>query len=680
MFGKSKPFGASPGDWLHFSSLLGLTEDLLPVVSNPTAPISPQSKMSAVGKTPSQYNKARQVSGIPDWTTRLSTVGDVARWEQTPDYGICIQTRTVRAIDVDVGDPQEATAIAVAIAAALTPVMLPLRARPNAHKFLAAFTLPGRYTKRILRTAHGAIEFLATGQQFVAVGTHLSGVHYEWRGGLPAEFPTLTPEQFERLWSALEEQFATTPSTTTPAATKAQTLALAHQADPVVQRLHDRGLVLSSERDGRLHITCPFEHEHTAPSAESATTYFPAHTGGYVNGHFHCLHAHCAERTDELFLDEIGLGLTSQFDDLTRGTQDVQTAQPDTPAKRFAVVSAEEFTSAQPAQWLVRDVLPDAELVVVFGETASGKTFFVLDLAGAVALGTDWRGKKVRQGKVVYIAAEGAGGFRNRLKAYALGQGVELADLPIGVIADAPNFMSAGDTKAMVKSIQAFGRPSLIVVDTFAQVMPGANENSGEDVGKALAHCKVLRKHTGATVLLVHHSGKDSSRGARGWSGLKGAADAEIEILRNGGERTAAVTKLKDGEDGEDFGFVLRTVQIGEDEDGFAVSSCVVDLAPAKTRAELRVATTVHGAARGSREKLILRTLSDMAGTGGPRGEGDAVPVIALLDQVILQIPQDPVKRDRRRELVMRTLEAMAGLGSIVVEGDHLRINTGVDW
>lgn len=33
-------FGAAPGEWVHFSKVLGLTRDLLPVVSDPNAKIS----------------------------------------------------------------------------------------------------------------------------------------------------------------------------------------------------------------------------------------------------------------------------------------------------------------------------------------------------------------------------------------------------------------------------------------------------------------------------------------------------------------------------------------------------------------------------------------------------------------------------------------------------------------
>mgnify|MGYP003346413027 CR=1 FL=1 len=113
----------------------------------------------------------------------------------------------------------------------------------------------------------------------------------------------------------------------------------------------------------------------------------------------------------------------------------------------------------------------------------------------------------------------------------------------------------------------------VVIVDTWAQTTPGANENSGEDMGKALAHCKGIHRATGAMVMLVHHSGKDASRGARGWSGLRAAADVELEVVRADEARSLTVTKLKDGEDGAEFAFRLESVVLGLDEDGWLADS-----------------------------------------------------------------------------------------------------------
>ena len=274
---------------------------------------------------------------------------------------------------------------------------------------------------------------------------------------------------------------------------------------------------------------------------------------------------------------------------------------------RFPVLTASEFANRPAPTWIIKHVLPQAELVVLFGASGAGKSFMALDMAGAIARGLPWRGKKVKQGRVVYIAAEGAGGFRNRMQAYAIQHQVDLADLNIGVIHAAPNLILKDDALDVAKAIKASGGADVVIVDTFAQTTPGANENAGEDVGKALAHCKGIHRATGAVVLLVHHAGKDPTKGARGWSGLRAAADAELEVVRGATGRALRLTKSKDGEDELEWGFDLEVVQIGIDEDLEPITSCVV----------IETAMPVIGAGPvkklGKNEKLVNDVLQEYA-------------------------------------------------------------------
>jgi hypothetical protein len=176
-------FGATPEEWSHFSNVLGLTADLLPVVSNPHAVIAPHSSLSSLGKIPSLYNPERQVVGIRNWPNHLATPEDIARWSEEPDYGICIITRTIRALDVDVTDSGSAEQIRAFLRE--QGCNFPERIRNDSPKFLQMFRLSGHLPKRVMPVAGGVIEFLATGQQFIACGTHPSGSRYEWKGGLP---------------------------------------------------------------------------------------------------------------------------------------------------------------------------------------------------------------------------------------------------------------------------------------------------------------------------------------------------------------------------------------------------------------------------------------------------------------------------------------------------------------
>lgn len=584
-------YGATPSDWGHLSAILGLTGDLLPVVSNPQAKISKTSKMAAVGKTPSRYNAAGMVVGFSDWTSHQTTGDEIAQWAKQPDYGICIQTRTVRALDVDVEDLELSIKISVAFFHALG-FTLPARARGNSGKRLMVFALPGEYYKRKFKVEGGIVEFLATGQQFIAVGTHTSGTRYEWPDGLPSEIPEITPEQFEAAWSAIVKQFGIEEATEASAPSKGTKLLELHQTDPVSQKLFDLGMVHGSTREGRLDIVCPFESGHSTASSESSTSYYPPNTGGYVQGHFHCLHASCEGRTDQDFEEAIGITSADDFEDIS--DQPIPNTLVNIEIKgdllRFRAFTAKEFANSTPPSWIIRNVLPHADLAVMYGASGSGKSFMALDMAGAIAQGLDWQGNRVKKGRVVYIAAEGAGGCKLRLRAYCQANNLELDDLDIVFIPSAPNFMDKRDVSDIIATLETLGDILVVIVDTWAQVTAGGNENSGEDMGKALAHCKRINVATGALVLLVHHSGKDASAGARGWSGLRAATDTEMEVLRVDDERVLAITKQKDGKDNGDdteWGFKLRVIPIGMDEEGDVVESCFVEFGSA-TRKSLK--------------------------------------------------------------------------------------------
>jgi predicted P-loop ATPase len=297
--------GASPDEWTHFDLLLGIGTDLLPVVSNKAAELSPDSKIKEVGKTPSRYNQARKVVGIAGWTGYQASDAEITRWAAEPDYGICVQTRTVRALDIDVPDGGKARAITDFVAEHLGAV-LPARSRGNSGKVLLAFALPGEMAKRKMVVDGGIIEFLATGQQFVAVGTHPSGARYEWRDGLPWEFPEVALGDFEALWGALVSRFAIEPPST-GAVTARKKGARLDRPDSVADLLHEQGRVLGEDRDGALIIACPWEEEHTTgETGDGSTVWFPAGTNGHDKGHFKCLHGHCAGRSDSDFFQAVG--------------------------------------------------------------------------------------------------------------------------------------------------------------------------------------------------------------------------------------------------------------------------------------------------------------------------------------------------------------------------------------
>jgi hypothetical protein len=668
-----KIWGADAGAWDHFSFILGLTEDLLPVVSDATAKISPESNMQAIGKTPSCFNRRGLVVGISGWTQKISEQSDLDAWARDTRLGMCLQTRNVRAFDIDVDNPELAGKVAAFITAALGT--LPCRTRPNSGKRLFLFSLPGELPKRVIKFDGGMVEMLGTGQQCIISGTHTSGARYEWPAGFPSNIPEVSLEQLDALWLRLAEAFGGVTSQAS-ASTRADVLHAAVTGDPTATHLVAERWVKQQSKEGSLHILCPFEAGHSGPSSVSATTYFPAHTGGYDQGHFKCLHASCSGRTQDEFRAAVGIRVADPFEgfyalpeesnpDIVKPMSEGSTAPEAAKAPRFQVVPAHEFADHKPPGWIVKNVLPKAGLAVVYGESGSGKSFWALDICAAIARGESWRGNRVQKGKVAYVCAEGAGGMRSRLRAYGVrahekDSTFTLHDLDVGVIPDTPNLMQVQDTKDLIKAIQSFGEVSVVVVDTFAQVMSGANENAGEDVGKALEHCRRIHQCTGALVILVHHSGKDSSKGARGWSGLRAAADAEIEITRVNNTRQAAVTKMKDGADGAAFGFKLTTVELPDkDEDGEAITSCVVDEGPIISKEPQRGDKVDH-------DKLVFECMDGLEQVGDNK-----VMYYDLLNAVKNRLPPPPegAKTDPRDKQVSKVVEHMQEVGKIVMSG-----------
>lgn len=267
---------------------------------------------------------------------------------------------------------------------------------------------------------------------------------------------------------------------------------------------------------------------------------------------------------------------------------------------------------------LVEGLLVERTAVVVYGESNSGKTFWVTDLALHIAAGQDWNGRRVEQGGVVYVALEGGFGFRNRAAAWRskFGGGTSIPfaaiTVPINLLrpdADAPRLISSIKAAAF-----RCGMPvRLVVIDTLSRALAGGNENSSEDMGALVRSMDAIRDETGAAVLFVHHSGKDQARGARGHSLLRAAIDTEVEIKDCEGERTATTVKQRDLPAGDVFGFSLAPFEVGKDRFGTPVTTCIVEHGAA------RQASAPKQALSGD-PKRAMEILTDLIAESGQAG------------------------------------------------------------
>lgn len=256
----------------------------------------------------------------------------------------------------------------------------------------------------------------------------------------------------------------------------------------------------------------------------------------------------------------------------------------DTPdLKPYPVTRADEMSGVVEAADFVEGLLTEGGASVVYGPSNTGKSFWVLDLAVSVATGNRFRDEmEVDPGAVVYLALEGSHGVRNRIAALKkMGKLPEMA--PFFLCFAQMSLLAPHDAARMADTVKAVARQCslpcrLIIVDTLARGMAGGDENSGQDMTRAVQAVDLIRAETSAHVLIVHHSGKDEARGARGHSSLRAAVDTEIEVSRSEGESisTVRVTKQRDIPPGEPMPFSLRVVELGVDRRGKPITSCVV--------------------------------------------------------------------------------------------------------
>ncbi|WP_257127813.1 helicase RepA family protein [Burkholderia sp. MSMB2157WGS] len=244
-------------------------------------------------------------------------------------------------------------------------------------------------------------------------------------------------------------------------------------------------------------------------------------------------------------------------------------------AQGYRLQTANDLMNAPAQRWLVRGVIPAQGTVAMYGPSGSGKSFLVLDLCAAIAGGEDWFGYRVTPAPVIYIALEGEAGLSKRAKAWSarnhrpLPEGLHFVTQPFDV-------RNLADVSDLLEAVQAGGGAGLLVIDTLNRAASGADENSSKDMGEIISKLKILQDSIGGAVLVVHHTGKDAAKGLRGHSSLFAALDAALEVTRIDGRREWTVAKSKDDADGERYAFALRVVDLGEDEDGEPVTSCVV--------------------------------------------------------------------------------------------------------
>ncbi|WP_413164482.1 helicase RepA family protein [Aeromonas salmonicida] len=236
------------------------------------------------------------------------------------------------------------------------------------------------------------------------------------------------------------------------------------------------------------------------------------------------------------------------------------------------------------ASYLIKGYLPADCTASIYGPSGSFKSFLAVSWACHIATGKQWNERKTEAGAVLYVVGEGGVGVPRRIRVWAdqYNQGEDVpnifrVDMPV-FMADPLQVMELKLAASQVKAETGLD-VKLIVVDTVARCFGAGDENKASDMGAFIAGCDLVKAATGATILLVHHTGKQEANGARGSSAFKAALDAEYLVKREGDKGDSLVlkaTKMKDSEQPEAVAFDLKSRVITFDSEGDEVTSLVL--------------------------------------------------------------------------------------------------------
>jgi hypothetical protein len=256
----------------------------------------------------------------------------------------------------------------------------------------------------------------------------------------------------------------------------------------------------------------------------------------------------------------------------TQETQELELPQAPLQREGFKLEAWDDIED-EPVEWLVQGVIPQRSFVALYAPPASFKSFVALDIAECIATGRPFLGNEItRRGAVLYIAGEGHGGIGSRIKALKTHHKTPVG-APVYFLRRQVNLRSSKtDLKDLVQAIDDLKAMNdinfeMIIIDTLARAFGGGNENASEDMGAFITAAGAIQGKYECSLLVVHHAGKDATKGLRGHSSLLGAVDTELEIIRIEGAQPPKgilhISKQKDGEDGQRIGFKMVEVTTG---------------------------------------------------------------------------------------------------------------------
>jgi hypothetical protein len=294
-------------------------------------------------------------------------------------------------------------------------------------------------------------------------------------------------------------------------------------------------------------------------------------------------------------------------------------------AEPFPVDTISSLMETEARSTLVKEFAGRGELVLFYGPPKEGKTFFACHFALSVIARANWFGRKPKapQGFVLYCALEGGAGMRNRLRAirqHDPALGARITDRNLIVMRQRIDVRQPAQVNRLLATIAKHQHETrlpclLVVLDTVARALGSGSDTDPKDMAALIAAADTIRQAgSQPTVVLIHHAGKEVNRGPRGRSDLSGAIDTCVLVRRldNGAGNRATCECAKDDPDGWANDFHLEQVELGKDDDGDPITTCVLREGRAHLFAPAKPKPTAEPW-RGKRQRIFVRQLRKLA-------------------------------------------------------------------
>lgn len=337
--------------------------------------------------------------------------------------------------------------------------------------------------------------------------------------------------------------------------------------------------------------------------------------------------------------------------------------------QRIKLIPFDEIEVGTAPEYVIDGLIPAEGFTVIWGPPKSYKSYIAFDMALHIALGWDYRGRRVQQGSVVYCAFEGQHGFKKRCAAFQL-RFLESHSEPVPFHLVPVRLDLIKEVGLLVEAIALdCDEPSLVVLDTLNRSLVGS-ESRDEDMSAYIAAADQLRHRFKCAVVIVHHCGIEAGR-PRGHTSLTGAADAQHAVKRAGKVATLTVEFMKDGEEGASFGSALEVIEIGVDDDGEPITSCVCVPADAiQTEGSGSLSASAKVALNLLRKAIMEAGEVPPASNHIPKNVTGAVPVTLWKRYCKQGMVTDSDKRNSQNTAIRRAAETLQAKGFIGVWGD----------